>query len=170
MLHKIFRLLLAPLFVLEWLIGLFSTASTPAPVRHANARMGDAQAVKKLLDQAETEDDFKPFPVPKIPPYVPAMLPPAAAMKQARHVIFGGPEPDLSAVLPEVATWIRGMTRDEALAIRRMGRDELEDHVYARRSARSLRPVVYNDPRRQDELDIPGYLDEIVADLAHLRC
>jgi hypothetical protein len=166
MLKKLLKFLFAPFVVFGALIQWMFAVSTPAPVRQARARLNDAEGVKALLDAEEGKEVATP--TRKNPG--PALLPPAAAMEQARHVIFGVPEPDLSAVLPEVASWIRGMTRDEALAIRRMGRDELEDHVYARRSARSLRPVAYNDPRRQDELDIPGYLDEIVADLAHLRC
>jgi len=162
------KLLFAPIAILGALIGWLFAVAKPAPVRQASARLNDAQAVKALLDEAEKDDEFKPFPVPTLKNPGPVMLPPAAAMAQAGRIIFGTPEPDLSAVLPEVADWIRAMDRDEACAIRRMGADQLADHVYARRQYPLLRPVEYRDPRRQDELDIPGYLDEIVADLAHL--
>ena len=170
MLAKIFRFIFAlPLAILSSILNLFSAASTPAPVRQAVARKTDAQAVKALLDQADADDDFIPFPVPTLKHPGPVMLPPAAAMAQAGHLIFGTPMPDLSAVLPEVADWIKKMSRDEALAIRRMGADQLADHVYARRTSPWLRPVEYRDPRRMDEIDEPGYLDEIIADMAHLR-
>ena len=169
MLAKIFRFIIGlPMALLTSIFALFATASTPAPVRQANARKADAQAVKQLLDQADA-DDFKPFPIPTLKNPGPVMLPPAAALAQAGHIIFGTPTPDLSAVLPEVADWIKKMSRDEALAIRRMDADQLADHVYARRTSPSLRPVEYRDPRRMDELDEPGYLDEIITDLAHLR-
>ena len=169
MLRKFINLLFAPLILIGWLIQWLHGASTPAPVRQATARRADAQAVKALLDKAEADDDYKSMPIPTLKNPSPVMLPPAAALAQAGHIIFGTPSPDLSAVLPEVADWIRGMSRDEACAIRRMGVDQLADHVYARRQYPLLRPVDYRDPRRMDEIDEPGYLDEMIADMAHLR-
>jgi hypothetical protein len=165
MLRKIFALLASPLIVLGWLIQWLHGASTPEPVRRAHSHMADSQAVKKLLDAEEGKE----VEVPKWTKPGPVILAPDAAMAQAAHLIFGSLTPDLSCVMPEVADWVKNMTRGEALAIRRMDRAALEDHVYARRTAPWLRPVAYNDPRRQDELDQPGYLDDLIADMAP-RC
>jgi hypothetical protein len=172
MLRKILAVLASPLIILGWLIQWLHGVSTPAPVRRANAHLSNSQSLKQLLDEAEAAEEA---PTPKIERHGPALLPPAAALAQAAHVLTKSPAPDLSYVLPAVQEWIRGITPDEALMIRVMPRKRLEDHAYGRCRVYGLRPVDYDAPsafeyeRHQEEIDDPAYLDEILCGLAP-RC
>jgi hypothetical protein len=176
MLREILNLLAIPFIAIGSLIQWLFTLSTPAPVHQTSARMHDAQSVKKLLDDAEAAESLGPVVVPTIERHGPALLPPAAALAQAAHVLSKAPAPDLFYVLPSVAEWIRGITPDEALRIRVMPRARLEDHVYGRCRAPGLRPVAYDAPtaevfeRHDEELEDPAYLDDMLRDMAHLRC
>ena len=165
MFRRLLKLLFAPFaligLVFRWAIG----ASTPAPIRQADARYAAAQARSRLLDEAERAES-----VPQ-----PRLLPPAAALAQARHLLIQTPAPDLSYVLPDIQEWIRGITSDEALKISVMPRDWLDDHVHGRRCAPGLRPVssdaaaALERERRQDEIEDDAYLDELLRCMAP-RC
>lgn len=175
MLRKIFKLLFAPLALIGMLLRWFTSASTPPPVRRASARLANARVTKRLLDEAEEAERLGLELTPTIKPHGPALLPPAAALAQARHLLIQAPAPDLSHLLPDVAEWVREISHEEALKIVAMAPDWLEDHVYARRCAPGLRPVSHEAAmalereRRQDEIDDPAYLDELLRDIAHCR-
>ena len=164
MLRKIFAFLTLPLAVIGALFGWLFELKTPAPVRQAVARKASAQAVAKMLDAEEAKEVAKP----SLPRPAPVMLPPQAAMAWSWSVMTGiTKRPDLSSVSPSVAAWIRAMTFDEARAMRKLSPKEIADHIYCRRSAPGLRPMIYGPAEkaaaaRLDDLDSTDYLDDLL--------
>jgi hypothetical protein len=164
MLRKLFALLGLPFILIGALIQWLHGVHTPAPVRQAAARKASAQAVAALLDKEEAKEVAKPT----LPRPAPVMLPPQAAMAWSWSVMTGiTKRPDLSSVPPSVAAWIKAMTFDEAVAMRKLSPKELADHLYCRRSAPGLRPMIYSPVEiaaaaRLDDLNSTDYLDDLL--------
>jgi hypothetical protein len=140
MLKILLKILFAPFALLDALFGWLFNVAKPTPARQAVTRQTSAKTVAALLDAEEAKE----IAAPTLPRPAPVLLPPQAAMAWSWSLMTGlTKRPDLSSVSPSVAGWIRSLTLEEARAIHLLSPRDLADHVYARRAAPGLRPMIY---------------------------